>query len=61
MHSFGGALIGGCFGGLCSEFVGERPRWSVISIKLHGSFIEVTLRRGCSPVDLLRIFWSAFQ
>ena len=61
MQSFGGALVGGCFGDLCGGFVGERPGWSVTSIKLHGGFVGVTLRRGCSPVNLLCIFQSAFS
>ena len=59
IQSFWGALVGGCFGGLCGGFVRERLRWSMTSIKLHGGFLEVVLRRGCSPVDLLRIFRDA--
>ena len=33
---------------------------SAISIKLHSNFIEIALRRGCSPVNLLRIFRTSF-
>ena len=60
MQSFWGALVGACFvwwGGL----VGEHLYCSVTSIKLHGGFVGVTLCHGCSPVDLLRIFWGAFS
>ena len=33
---------------------------NVISIKLQSNFIEITLRRGCSPVNLLHIFRTLF-
>ena len=33
---------------------------SVISIKLQSKFIEITLRHGCSPVNLLHIFRTSF-
>ena len=39
-----------------SKFTGEHPCQKVISIKLQSSFIEITLRHGCSPVNLLYIF-----
>ena len=61
MQSFEGALLAGCFGDLCGGFVGERPRWSVTSIKLHGGFVGVALQRWCSPVGLFRIFRDAFS
>ena len=32
----------------------------VISIKLQSNLIEITLRHGCSPVNLLLIFRTAF-
>ena len=32
----------------------------VISVKLQSNFIEITLRRGCSPVNLLHIFRKHF-
>ena len=38
-----------------SKFTGEHPCRSVISIKLLCNFIEITLRHGCSPVNLLHI------
>ena len=41
---------------ICSKFTGEHPRRSVISIKLPSSFIEITLRHRCSPVNLLHVF-----
>ena len=41
---------------ICSRFKGEHPCRSVISIKLQGNFIEITLRHWCSPVSLLHIF-----
>ena len=33
---------------------------SVILIKLQRNFIEITLRHGCSPVNLLHIFRTPF-
>ena len=44
---------------ICSK--GEQPCRSVISIKLQSNFIEITLRYGCSPVNLLHIFRTAFS
>ena len=41
---------------LCNKFTGEHPCRSVISIKLLCNFIEITLRHGCSPVNLQHIF-----
>ena len=38
-----------------SKFTGEHPCQSVISVKLLCNFIEITLRHGCSPVNLLHI------
>ena len=34
----------------------EHPRRSVISVKFFCYFIEITLRDGCSSVNLLHIF-----
>ena len=34
---------------------------SVISIKLLCNFIEITLRHGCSPVNVLHIFKTSFS
>ena len=45
---------------ICSKFTGEHPCRSVISIKLLCNFIEITLRHGCSPVNLLHIFRTSF-
>ena len=44
----------------CSKFTGEHPYRSVISIKLLYNFIEITLRNGCPPVNLLHIFLTPF-
>ena len=41
---------------ICSKSTGEHPCRSVISIKLLCNFIEIALRHGCSPVNLLHIF-----
>ena len=38
----------------CSQFTGEHPYRIVIYIKLLCNFIEIILRNGCSPVNLLR-------
>ena len=46
---------------VCSKFTGERPRRSVTLIKLLGTFIGITLRHGCSPVNLLHIFRIPFS
>ena len=45
---------------ICSKFTGEHPSRSTISIKLQSSFIENTLRHGCSAVNLLHIFGTPF-
>ena len=45
---------------ICSKFTGEHPYRSAISIKLQRNFIEITLRHGCSPVNLLNIFRTLF-
>ena len=39
-----------------NKFTGEHPCRSAISIKLQDNFIEITLRHGCSSVNLLYIF-----
>ena len=41
---------------ICSKFTEEHRCQSVITMKLRSNFIEITLRHGCSPVNLLRIF-----
>ena len=45
---------------ICSKFTGEHPCRSAISIKLICNFFEVTLRHGCSPVNLLHTFRTPF-
>ena len=45
---------------ICSKFTIEHPCRSTISIKLQSNFIEITLRHGCSPVNLLHIFMTLF-
>ena len=45
---------------ICSKFTGEHPCRSVISVKLLCNFIEITLRHGCSPVNLMYIFRTTF-
>ena len=45
---------------VCSEFAGECPCRSVISVKLQSNFVEIALWRGCSPVALLHIFGTPF-
>ena len=46
---------------ICCKFTGEHPCQSVISIKLQSNFIEITLRHGCSPVNVLHIFRTPFS
>ena len=43
-----------------SKYTGEHPCRSVISIKFQSNFIEIALRHGCSPVNLLHIFRTTF-
>ena len=45
---------------ICSKLTGEHPWRSSISIKLLFNFIEITLRHGCSSVNLLHIFRTPF-
>ena len=45
---------------LCSKFAREHPCRSVISVKLFYNFIEIILRHGRSPVNLLHIFRTPF-
>ena len=46
---------------ICCNFTGEHPCRSVISIKILGNFIKITLRHGYSPVNLLHIFRKPFH
>ena len=45
---------------ICSKFTGEHAWQSVISIKLQSNFIEMTLRYGCSSVNLVHSFRTLF-
>ena len=45
---------------ICSKFRGEHPCRSAISVKLLCNFIEIALRHGCSPLNLLHIFRTPF-
>ena len=45
---------------ICSKFTREHPCRRMISIKSQNNFIEITLRHGCSPVNLLNIFRTHF-
>ena len=45
---------------ICRKFTGENPSRSTISIKLLCSFIKITFRHECSPVNLLHIFRTPF-
>ena len=45
---------------ICSKFTGEHQWRSVISIKLESNFIEIALRHGCSPANLMHIFRIRF-
>ena len=44
---------------ICSNFIGEHSCRNVVSM-LQSNFIEITLRHGCSPVNLLHIFTTPF-
>ena len=41
---------------ICSKFTGEHPCRSAIC-----NFIEIALRHGCSPVNLLHVFEAPFR
>ena len=43
-----------------SKFTGEHPYRSTISIKLLSNFIEIALRHGFFPLNLLHIFRTPF-
>ena len=45
---------------ICSKFTGDHPHRSVISMKLQSKFLEIKLRHGCSPVNVLHIFRTPF-
>ena len=54
-----GVLRKRCFEKM-QKFTGKCPCRSVTSIKLLCNFIEITLRQGCSPVNLLHIFRTPY-
>ena len=45
---------------ISSKSTGEHPWRNVISKNSASNFIEITLRHGCSPVNLLHIFRTPF-
>ena len=45
---------------ICSKLTAEYPCRIAIPIKFQSNFIKVTLRHGCSPVNLLHIFRTPF-
>ena len=45
---------------ICSKFTAEHQCPSVVSITLLCNFIEIRLRHGCSPMNLLRIYRTPF-
>ena len=54
------ALLGKGVLEICSNFAGEHLCWCV-SVKLLCNFIKITLRHGCSPVNLLHISRTPFH
>ena len=46
---------------ICSKFTGGRPCRSTISTKVLCNFIEITLRGGWSPANLVHIFRRRFS
>ena len=46
---------------ICSKFTGDHhPCRIAISVKLFYDYIEIALRHGCSPVNLMHIFRTIF-
>ena len=46
---------------ICRKFTGEHPCRRAISIKLISNFIEIALRHGCSPENLLHILRTPLE
>ena len=44
-----------------SKSTGEHSCQEAISIELQNNFIEIALRHGCSPVNLLQVFRIPFS
>ena len=53
-------LLGKCVLKICLNFTREHSCRSVTSIKLLCNFIEIPLRRRCSPANLLHISRTPF-
>ena len=53
-------FLGKGFLKICSKITGEHTCRSVIPIKLLCNFVIITLRHGCSPVNLLHVFRTPF-
>ena len=45
---------------ICSKFAGEHRCRNVVSIKLQSNFIEITLRHGSYPVNLVHFIRTTF-
>ena len=45
---------------ICIKFTGKYLCWSTMSIKVQSNFTEIRFWQGCSPVNLLHIFRTAF-
>ena len=45
---------------ICSKFTGDHPCRIAISVKLFYDYIEIALRHGRSPVNLMHIFRTIF-
>ena len=46
---------------ICSNFTGEHPCRSAISVKLQSNYNEITKRYGCSPENLQHILRALFS
>ena len=46
---------------ICCIFTGVHPCRNVISINFQSIFIEIALRHGRSPINLLHIFGTSFS
>ena len=46
---------------ICCIFTGVHPCRNVISINFQSNFIEIALRHGLSPINLLHIFGTSFS
>ena len=53
-------FLGKCILKIWSKFTGEHPCRSVISVNLQSNFIEIALRYGRFPLNLLHIFRTPF-